>query len=167
MLDKEMNQDLRNNPEIALDLIQEYLERANEEDTASNFESGDMNSYVPNGKGDLYQVQLQTVRTDTHLVRANNPEEAMNTARKQSDTNNLKQFHRRHDILKPIVVKVPNKEDLEKQTDHEELQVNVARQDTTEHAEITRLMKQLDKEGNTTLDRISQFLKDASNDFEE
>jgi hypothetical protein len=164
-------EDLRNNPDTALKIIEEFLEYKMKQNPSNG-----MFHEVKEGDGDLYTVTLQSVRTDTHLVRAESPEEAVLKAAKRSDEEegNTGKFHRRFENLDPMCLKVPTIEEIENTGDGEAHTYMEKRKPS--NSAINKAIRKIkgdtparkpSKEESSTIESISKYLKEKADEYDD
>lgn len=157
----ELDRDLRRNPEMALDLIQEMLDRT----TSSDNETGIIgNISMLKGEGDLYMVTVQTVRTDVHMVRAKDPEAALEQAQEASSNDNV--LSRRHETLNPTVFRVPT---IEEVTDDENSRVAMVAKEqpvTKKKRGSGAAMNIPTNNDDPLMDQIAKFLQEQADEYD-
>ncbi len=102
----DLNEQLKHNPETAMDLIEEFLKK---QGVDLRNQAGPITSHaVTDDDGDqLYYVTLTSIRSDNHILRANNPEEALQKAVKRTEADEEHKFTRRYETLNPVVFQIP------------------------------------------------------------
>lgn len=96
----DFDEQMRENPDRAMELIEEFLKSRGERDQQTVVKK------LTKDGGEIFYVTLTSIRTDIHVVQAPNEEDAVDQAQEAS-SNEDGTFSRRYEHLEPIVFATP------------------------------------------------------------